>query len=60
MVCLLRDPYAVTISFERRNIQDTDVAPRELYRLTEPGGGVVSGELSHPTRPRSARHTRST
>lgn len=40
---------AVTISFGLRNIQDTDQALRELYRVTKPGGRVVICEFSHPT-----------
>lgn len=40
---------AVTISFALRNVQDTDVALRELYRVTKPGGKVVICEFSTPT-----------
>ncbi|MFF9341516.1 MULTISPECIES: demethylmenaquinone methyltransferase [unclassified Streptomyces] len=40
---------AVTISFGLRNIQDTEQALRELYRVTKPGGRVVISEFSHPT-----------
>ncbi|MER5736009.1 MULTISPECIES: demethylmenaquinone methyltransferase [unclassified Streptomyces] len=40
---------AVTISFGLRNIQDTEQALRELYRVTKPGGRVVIAEFSHPT-----------
>ncbi|MGV9312698.1 demethylmenaquinone methyltransferase [Streptomyces sp. NPDC003691] len=40
---------AVTISFGLRNVQDTEAALRELYRVTKPGGRVVICEFSHPT-----------
>ncbi|MFE2939480.1 demethylmenaquinone methyltransferase [Streptomyces sp. NPDC059255] len=40
---------AVTISFGLRNVQDTDEALRELYRVTKPGGRIVICEFSHPT-----------
>ncbi|MFF5568360.1 demethylmenaquinone methyltransferase [Streptomyces sp. NPDC012623] len=40
---------AVTISFGLRNVQDTDLALRELRRVTKPGGRVVICEFSHPT-----------
>lgn len=40
---------AVTISFGLRNVQDTDGALREMYRVTKPGGRVVICEFSHPT-----------
>ncbi|MFD6226552.1 demethylmenaquinone methyltransferase [Streptomyces sp. NPDC060232] len=39
----------VTISFGLRNVQDTDAALRELYRVTKPGGQVVICEFSQPT-----------
>ncbi|MFD8895777.1 demethylmenaquinone methyltransferase [Streptomyces sp. NPDC059566] len=39
----------VTISFGLRNVQDTDAALRELYRVTKPGGHVVICEFSQPT-----------
>ncbi|MGW8600009.1 demethylmenaquinone methyltransferase [Streptomyces sp. NPDC055893] len=40
---------AVTISFGLRNIQDTEQALREMYRVTKPGGRVVISEFSHAT-----------
>lgn len=40
---------SVTISFGLRNVQDTDSALRELYRVTKPGGQVVICEFSQPT-----------
>jgi demethylmenaquinone methyltransferase / 2-methoxy-6-polyprenyl-1,4-benzoquinol methylase len=40
---------AVTISFGLRNINDTDRALRELFRVTRPGGRLVVCEFSHPT-----------
>lgn len=39
---------AVTISFGLRNVQDTDAALSELYRVTKPGGRVVICEFSQP------------
>ncbi|MEU3370924.1 demethylmenaquinone methyltransferase [Streptomyces sp. NPDC006660] len=39
---------AVTISFGLRNVQDTDAALREMYRVTKPGGRVVICEFSQP------------
>ena len=39
---------AVTNSFGLRNIQDVDVALKELLRVTKPGGRVVICEFSHP------------
>lgn len=39
----------VTISFGLRNVQDTEAALRELYRVTKPGGQVVISEFSQPT-----------
>ncbi|MFD9166212.1 demethylmenaquinone methyltransferase [Streptomyces sp. NPDC059558] len=39
----------VTISFGLRNVQDTDAALRELYRVTKPGGQVMICEFSQPT-----------
>ncbi|MER7760837.1 demethylmenaquinone methyltransferase [Streptomyces sp. NPDC097619] len=38
----------VTISFGLRNVQDTEGALRELYRVTKPGGKVVISEFSQP------------
>ncbi|GAA0684253.1 demethylmenaquinone methyltransferase [Kitasatospora atroaurantiaca] len=40
---------AVTISFALRNVQDTEAALREMYRVTKPGGKVVICEFSTPT-----------
>ncbi|MEU9234657.1 demethylmenaquinone methyltransferase [Streptomyces subrutilus] len=39
----------VTISFGLRNVQNTEGALRELYRVTKPGGQVVICEFSQPT-----------
>ncbi|MCX5376591.1 demethylmenaquinone methyltransferase [Streptomyces sp. NBC_00091] len=39
----------VTISFGLRNVQDTEAALREMYRVTKPGGQVVISEFSQPT-----------
>ncbi|WP_345982928.1 demethylmenaquinone methyltransferase [Streptomyces sp. DSS69] len=39
----------VTISFGLRNIQETETALSELYRVTKPGGKVVICEFSQPT-----------
>ncbi len=41
---------AVTISFGLRNIADTDLALRELARVTRPGGRLVVCETGRPTR----------
>jgi len=40
---------AVTISFGLRNVNDVDLALRELYRVTKPTGRVVICEFSQPT-----------
>ncbi|WP_371498680.1 demethylmenaquinone methyltransferase [Kitasatospora sp. NBC_00374] len=40
---------AATISFALRNVQDTDAALSELYRVTKPGGKLVICEFSTPT-----------
>jgi demethylmenaquinone methyltransferase/2-methoxy-6-polyprenyl-1,4-benzoquinol methylase len=40
---------AVTISFGLRNVQQTDLAMREMLRVTKPGGRVVICEFSHAT-----------
>lgn len=39
---------AVTISFGLRNVQDTQVALREMLRVTRPGGKLVICEFSRP------------
>ncbi|AXE22447.1 demethylmenaquinone methyltransferase [Streptomyces globosus] len=39
----------VTISFGLRNVQDTEGALREMYRVTRRGGQVVICEFSQPT-----------
>jgi demethylmenaquinone methyltransferase/2-methoxy-6-polyprenyl-1,4-benzoquinol methylase len=39
---------AVTMSFGLRNVVDTDLALRELLRVTKPGGRLVVCEFSHP------------
>ncbi|MFG2299168.1 demethylmenaquinone methyltransferase [Streptomyces sp. NPDC048603] len=39
---------SVTISFGLRNVQDTEAALGELYRVTKPGGKVVICEFSQP------------
>ncbi|WP_149561774.1 demethylmenaquinone methyltransferase [Streptomyces cacaoi] len=40
---------AVTLSFGLRNVQDTDAALAELYRVTKPRGRVLICEFSQPT-----------
>ena len=40
---------AVTISFGLRNVHESDVALREMLRVTRPGGRLVVCEFSHPT-----------
>ncbi len=39
----------VTISFGLRNVVDTDLALREMRRVTRPGGRLVICEFSRPT-----------
>ncbi|HEX2313603.1 MAG TPA: demethylmenaquinone methyltransferase [Thermomonospora sp.] len=39
---------AVTISFGLRNVADTELALRELRRVTRPGGRLLVCEVSHP------------
>ncbi len=39
---------AVTISYGLRNISDPDLALRELFRVTKPGGRIVVAEFSTP------------
>jgi len=40
---------AVTISFGLRNVNDVDLALRELFRVTKPSGRLVICEFSSPT-----------
>jgi demethylmenaquinone methyltransferase/2-methoxy-6-polyprenyl-1,4-benzoquinol methylase len=40
---------AVTISFGLRNVADTDLALRELRRVTKPGGRLLVCEVGHPS-----------
>lgn len=40
---------AVTISFGLRNVNDVDLALREMYRVTKPTGRLVICEFSQPT-----------
>ncbi|MBO0854982.1 MAG: demethylmenaquinone methyltransferase [Nocardia sp.] len=39
---------AVTISYGLRNISEPDVALREMFRVTKPGGRIVVAEFSTP------------
>ena len=40
---------AVTISFGIRNVNNVDLALKEMYRVTKPGGRIVVCEFSSPT-----------
>ena len=40
---------AATISFGLRNVNDVDLALREMFRVTKPGGRLVICEFSTPT-----------
>lgn len=39
----------VTISYGLRNVHDTQVALKEMLRVTKPGGQIVIAEFSRPT-----------
>jgi demethylmenaquinone methyltransferase/2-methoxy-6-polyprenyl-1,4-benzoquinol methylase len=41
----------VTSSFGLRNVQQPELALREMRRVTKPGGRIVICEFSHPVRP---------